>query len=484
MRRCPCAVTAVATMVFVVAGVLSCLAETNVIAGTFHTDVDGHDVYGVTVSDTGAGITGLLVKMYFYLDYDAHPTFQDIEGFDFAYDPPDINTDMTSDWTDNFGNPYRFSVWGDNILPPNYPTIQVGSYKAINEFTAELESTLDGMLSETHFPIPDSLVPAEVQPYLDPGPQTQSNEQVVVDLADSLTSLYPFGHLAMMRIVNWCIDNLNYDEDPPPQDALSVINDPSHSANCTGYSQVAIALAKAVDIPARIVIGITLDEPYSVPGPAGPISIDPVAGSHCMLEVYYPDTGWLPYDAQLFYHFTDTRMYRYAIGVDNGDGGSASSPLRGYGLWVVDPADPPTTEHYVEYNSSVAAGGDNIQLSHVRTIPTPTGQAHADWGLALGVEETEGVTGFIMDSSVPNPFGPSTSISYTVPTKGTPVSVSVFDVAGRLVKALVDEKSTAGTHWVTWDGTDASGGRVASGVYFCRIEAQGFRGQRKIVLLK
>jgi flagellar hook assembly protein FlgD len=64
------------------------------------------------------------------------------------------------------------------------------------------------------------------------------------------------------------------------------------------------------------------------------------------------------------------------------------------------------------------------------------------------------------------------------------VSLSVYDVNGRLVKTLVDEDAEAGTHLAVWDGTDSTGHRVARGIYFCRMAADEFSATAKVVLLK
>lgn len=91
---------------------------------------------------------------------------------------------------------------------------------------------------------------------------------------------------------------------------------------------------------------------------------------------------------------------------------------------------------------------------------------------------------FSLLPNTPNPFNPVTEISYTVPAGGSHVSVSVFNLSGRLTRTLVDGEVSAGTHTLVWDGTDGQGGRVPSGVYFYEIEAPGFTERRTMVLLK
>jgi hypothetical protein len=84
----------------------------------------------------------------------------------------------------------------------------------------------------------------------------------------------------------------------------------------------------------------------------------------------------------------------------------------------------------------------------------------------------------------PNPFNPTTRIDYSVKSGG-PVSIEVYDVAGRVVRTLLDTEADAGTTgFAVWDGTNNDGERCASGVYFYRIDSPGFTESRKMILLK
>jgi hypothetical protein len=83
----------------------------------------------------------------------------------------------------------------------------------------------------------------------------------------------------------------------------------------------------------------------------------------------------------------------------------------------------------------------------------------------------------------PNPFNPSTRIKYSL-ARNSQVSLSIYNVAGQLVKTLVNETRTAGPHAVTWNGRDDRGAPVASGVYFYRLVAGDFTMTRKLTLLK
>ena len=93
---------------------------------------------------------------------------------------------------------------------------------------------------------------------------------------------------------------------------------------------------------------------------------------------------------------------------------------------------------------------------------------------------------FSLSSNYPNPFNPSTRIQYTVHSKQTPLhtTLKIYNIKGQLVRTLVDEPKQAGTYEVTWDGRDAAGDQVASGVYFCRLRAGDFSQSKKMVLMK
>ncbi|MEJ2722845.1 MAG: FlgD immunoglobulin-like domain containing protein, partial [bacterium] len=91
---------------------------------------------------------------------------------------------------------------------------------------------------------------------------------------------------------------------------------------------------------------------------------------------------------------------------------------------------------------------------------------------------------FALYQNNPNPFNPSTSIRFDVPSAGAVVTLRIWDVSGRLVRTLVDEIVGGGLQERTWDGKDASGNPVGSGIYFYRLTAGNRTLTRKMVLLK
>jgi hypothetical protein len=92
-------------------------------------------------------------------------------------------------------------------------------------------------------------------------------------------------------------------------------------------------------------------------------------------------------------------------------------------------------------------------------------------------------TAFELLGAYPNPFNPSTTVSFDLPRQEM-VVIRIYSVAGRLVKELVNEAMPAGRHQVTWQGRDDSGRRVASGLYMCRVAAESGGGSVQILLIK
>lgn len=92
-------------------------------------------------------------------------------------------------------------------------------------------------------------------------------------------------------------------------------------------------------------------------------------------------------------------------------------------------------------------------------------------------------TEFALNQNFPNPFNPETTIAYDLADGGR-VELSIYNVMGQQVKQLVSEEQSAGRYRVVWDGSDAIGRSVASGVYFYRLNTTQYNAVRKLMLLK
>ena len=89
-----------------------------------------------------------------------------------------------------------------------------------------------------------------------------------------------------------------------------------------------------------------------------------------------------------------------------------------------------------------------------------------------------------LEQNYPNPFNPNTTIQYTVPINRK-VSIKIYNVNGQLVNTLVNNKLvSAGTHKVMWNGKNANGLQVSTGMYFYSLEWAGMKKVKSMTLLK
>jgi hypothetical protein len=88
-----------------------------------------------------------------------------------------------------------------------------------------------------------------------------------------------------------------------------------------------------------------------------------------------------------------------------------------------------------------------------------------------------------LSQNAPNPFAGETMIKFSVP-RGMQVSLSVYDVSGRLVRTVADGAVDAGEHIISWDGKDSQSRDVGPGIYFVRMSTPERSFQKKMVLLK
>ncbi|MFH1690922.1 MAG: right-handed parallel beta-helix repeat-containing protein [Candidatus Eisenbacteria bacterium] len=168
--------------------------------------------------------------------------------------------------------------------------------------------------------------------------------------------------------------------------------------------------------------------------------------------------------------------------------------------WVE--SEEPDFDFYTIYGSASESGtgtplGYSVEASFEHACPS---EDYWYWVTGTDLNDNEGEasdvvsvtqTGVVGASSIlsfgpaaPNPFGLETSIAYSLPEPAA-VTLKVYDVTGRLVRnLLVDARKEAGRHAVAWDGRDGRGGMVASGVYFCRLEAEAEVLTEKVMLVR
>lgn len=229
----------------------------------------------------------------------------------------------------------------------------------------------------------------------------------------------------------------------------------------------------------------------------------------------------LPSNTTLYYMFEEaTGGFRCFMG---GVAGAGNLLLRGTGVTdvVVPSVSPgPTVVHFV-YDSATTtisaykngvfalsvpqavalnlATGVNFQVGGYITLTGLSGQMDefrvyrralgqaeitATWnqnlGIITGVTPVSNVVpeNYKLSQNYPNPFNPITKINFALPKSGF-VTLRVYDVLGREVVNLVNENKTAGNYSVNFDG-----GKLTSGVYFYRLDVNGFTETKKMLLVK
>lgn len=103
--------------------------------------------------------------------------------------------------------------------------------------------------------------------------------------------------------------------------------------------------------------------------------------------------------------------------------------------------------------------------------------------LATGIEDETAPNKFELLDNYPNPFNPQTNISFKLP-EAAHVQINVYDVLGRFVETLLNERVEAGTHTVPWKAASKSGRELSTGVYFYQIKAGDFNQVKKMMFLK
>jgi hypothetical protein len=148
----------------------------------------------------------------------------------------------------------------------------------------------------------------------------------------------------------------------------------------------------------------------------------------------------------------------YAIAVDN----SGNAFVTG----VTQSADFPTTAGAFDETDNRNGDVFMARLILIGTAPVPK------------VPKTPG-----LHQNYPNPFNASTEIRYHIPVDGH-VSLKIYNTLGQQVRTLMDSVQPAGKHITDWDGQDERAQEVASGLYFCRLQAGDFTKTIKMVLVK
>jgi hypothetical protein len=135
---------------------------------------------------------------------------------------------------------------------------------------------------------------------------------------------------------------------------------------------------------------------------------------------------------------------------------------------------------------SHGAGRLQIDVPGLESAARVVLEAESEYGAGRGAEASLDLAALPagrlrLHPNVPNPFNPTTVLVFELPQTG-PVVLDIFDARGRRVRSLMRAALEAGTHRVAWDGRDARGVRLGSGLYFARLQAGEDTSVRKMVL--
>lgn len=155
---------------------------------------------------------------------------------------------------------------------------------------------------------------------------------------------------------------------------------------------------------------------------------------------------------------------------------------------VFEVVDPTVTEIRLEKDVAAGPAHDLVFVYNTRSNPGQIAldEARPDFdAISVALSGAAGAlpTSYSLDQNYPNPFNPTTQVPFALPVAGH-VELTVFNVLGQKVTTLVNGEYPAGNHVVEWDGHDADGQQVSSGVYFYRIASNNFTDAKKMMLLK
>lgn len=315
-------------------------ASTLVLEGTIEDEVEVTQER--TFSTPAGGLKTLSFRFAAPSSFNGGSVTQGISShkLDFSPEPESVKAEK-----DSFGNDYTVVRWVDLKKDA----------KVRESYTVKLQIGLNGIKSGASFPIPKEKIPQAERRFLNHTALVESDNPEIKGLAASLTKGLDTEQASVMSILNWVIDNVKYKTPIPEYGALWTLK--GSQGNCQNFSHLSIALLRAAGIPARIAGGLSLGKSWKVPLENGQLMQSIGQGGHAWLEVWYPDLGWVPYDAQQSHLFVGPRHVRQTAGLDSRDVNDS---------WRASPALPPYSE-----NISAEYVKDNIALKLKETHKGP-----------------------------------------------------------------------------------------------------------------
>ena len=181
---------------------------------------------------------------------------------------------------------------------------------------------------------------------------------------------------------------------------------------------------------------------------------------HYIENLFYPDflyylNTWVSRNTCLYSH------YLFSTFIGNDDGAISI-------IDIIDPINPQlvgfcnTPRHPTE----ITIHNDLLYVCNPYRLGVYS--FHVD----ANEDQTQTIAPMQLNQNYPNPFNPETTIEYSLPKTGQ-VNLAIYNIKGELVKELVNGVQPSGKNSVVWKGTDRNEHAVSSGIYFCRILANG-----------
>ena len=158
--------------------------------------------------------------------------------------------------------------------------------------------------------------------------------------------------------------------------------------------------------------------------------------------------------------------------------GTSAGFVPGPSNLIASPTDTATFDRHWQWS-----GGYYYKVSAIDIHGNESLWAVLSPDAVTGTETPKAPAASYLAQNYPNPFNPTTRIAFGLSAPGH-VSLRIYDVAGRLVRALANDDRRAGRYDVSWDGRDSNGRAVASGIYFYRLNAGAFESTKKMILVR
>jgi photosystem II stability/assembly factor-like uncharacterized protein/transglutaminase-like putative cysteine protease len=360
-------------------------------------------------------------------------------------------------------------------------------------------------------------LPDSVLKYLIATKITQSNQPEIINLAKRLAQNRTDLWAIVRSITDYTANSLEY-KGSYEQDALSTLR--NGYGVCNGKANLAVALLRALGIPARtlMVANTHFIIEYFVPNygwvraeSTSGVSIQPVENNTVMWVATPEDENASPYNGIVCYWGTGSRnvlfdiLYNQAEQVEFAatiytESGKqinqilelAQQNWRLFNRFTCNESSGKFLPYLNQIQSLQLQGVSSIQANDLARFSANQENLNDLFKKfqqeALGnINETNGSNrisdSFVLAQNYPNPFNSKTKIQFQLNQPGR-ASIHVYNVAGQELVTLMDEYKSAGIYDVIWDATISAGEPVASGIYILQLEFLGQIQKRKAILLK